>query len=306
MNKENMPQVSFDQVKYADLSKTRYRDDGIAIFTNIWRLPINEIPIKLDMFVLTACVKGKIQVEQNAITFTVHPKEILIGKPNDIISNCMASPDFDGIMVFLSQQFFFEQISESDVWENTFQFQKSPIIKVNEESLKSYILYEEILQKVIKQEQKPFRKEIIGAIVRASLYEMLSNAVTIEQEVPKLKLRLDRAGDSLFKRFIELLAKSQVKSRSVAWYAENLCVTPKYLSTICKQVMGKTATHWINEYVKIDIRHWLKNSNKSIKEIADLLDFPNTSFFGKYCRRHFGMSPVALRIKLREKLDKEP
>jgi AraC-like DNA-binding protein len=68
---------------------------------------------------------------------------------------------------------------------------------------------------------------------------------------------------------------------------------------VCKQVSGKTALDWINEYVLIDVRHWLKNSDKSVKEVADLLDFPNLSFFGKYCRSHLGMSPLKYRKELR-------
>lgn len=88
-------------------------------------------------------------------------------------------------------------------------------------------------------------------------------------------------------------------------YADSLCVTPKYLSTVCKQVTGKTALHWINEYVQVDIRHWLKNSDKTIKEIAGLLEFPNISFFGKYCRAHFGVSPTELRKRLQEQQEEE-
>ena len=85
---------------------------------------------------------------------------------------------------------------------------------------------------------------------------------------------LTKQRDVLFRRFIELLASTRIKQRKVSWYAEKLCISPKYLSTICKQVSGKTAYYWINEYVVIDIRYWLKNTNKTIKEISDILEFP--------------------------------
>ena len=110
---------------------------------------------------------------------------------------------------------------------------------------------------------------------------------------------LTKQRDVLFRRFIELLASTRIKQRKVSWYAEKLCISPKYLSTICKQVSGKTAYCWINEYVVIDIRYWLKNTNKTIKEIADILEFPNISFFGTYCRNHFGISPTEYRKQLR-------
>jgi AraC-like DNA-binding protein len=72
---------------------------------------------------------------------------------------------------------------------------------------------------------------------------------------------------------------------------------------VSKQVSGKTAFEWINEYVQRDIRNWLRNSDKSIKEIYQLLNFPSISFFGKYCRTHLGASPTELRKQLREQGD---
>lgn len=78
-------------------------------------------------------------------------------------------------------------------------------------------------------------------------------------------------------------------------YADRLCITPKYLSAVCKATTGKTASDIINRYVVEDIRRLLKQPGKSIKEIANELDFPNLSFFGKYVKKHLGTSPTQYR-----------
>jgi AraC-like DNA-binding protein len=140
---------------------------------------------------------------------------------------------------------------------------------------------------------------VIASIIQAALYEMLD--ITADGSAIPHGEGLIHQGEVLFKSFIKLLTECKVKPRRVTWYANQLCITPKYLSFVCKQVSGKTALEWINEYVLIDVRHWLKNSDRSIKEIADLLDFPNISFFGKYCRAHLGMSPMKYRRELRGK-----
>ena len=88
-----------------------------------------------------------------------------------------------------------------------------------------------------------------------------------------------------------------VKHRTVEWYATELCITPKYLSSICKKQSGKTANEWITEHVLEDIRYYLKQTDYSIKQICDLLGFPNTSFFGKYVKDHFGMTPMEFRVQ---------
>ena len=88
----------------------------------------------------------------------------------------------------------------------------------------------------------------------------------------------------------------------VTWYAEELHVTPKYLSTTCKNVSGKTANIWINQFVVKDICQLLRYSEMSIKEISEHLNFPNLSFFGKYVKSHLGVSPKEYRQQIRDEV----
>ena len=78
-------------------------------------------------------------------------------------------------------------------------------------------------------------------------------------------------------------------------YADELCITPKYLSVVCKNNSGKTASEWITEHLLEDIRYYLRQTDMSIKEVSHQLGFPNTSFFGKYVKEHFGMTPIQFR-----------
>jgi AraC-like DNA-binding protein len=100
-----------------------------------------------------------------------------------------------------------------------------------------------------------------------------------------------------FQRFLDLLHSVDVKHRTVEWYANELCISPKYLSALCKKQLGKTANEWITEHVLEDIRFYLKQTDYSIKQICDQLGFPNTSFFGKYVKEHFGMTPMQVKKK---------
>ena len=79
------------------------------------------------------------------------------------------------------------------------------------------------------------------------------------------------------------------------WYADKLCVSSKHLSTVCKNKSGKAANEWIREHVLEDIRYNLKQTDLSIKQICDKLGFPDPSFFGKYVKEHFGMTPTQFR-----------
>lgn len=296
MEKEKIVQIGLDQLR-SEAPNIVYQDADVAFHDNLKELPIKGESMKLDIYLIVACIEGKLQVEINTVKYTIGKNHLILCRPNDLVENCMLSPDFEGAVLCLSTRVFLECFSENDLWERAFHFAEDPVIPVSGESLKMYNLYGEMLRTKIKTSQTAFRKEIIISVVRAALYEMLSN---IDNRTT-CGNGLVRQREVLFKRFIELLASSRVKPRSVTWYAASLCITPKHLSTVCKQVSGRTAFDWIHEYVQIDIRHWLKNSNKTIKEVADQLDFPNISFFGKYCRQHFGVSPTELRKRLREK-----
>lgn len=294
-NKDHIRQIDFDSVN--DIAEVDYMDGSIAFHTDIRELPIENGSMRVNMFTIVACISGKLQVELNAVAHTLRQNEILVCRPNDVIDNCMLSPDFDGAVLCLSRRGILEQISESELWEKFFHLAENPIIRVREESLDMFKLYGAMLTEKIKMERTSFYGEIIASIVKAGLYELLSN---VENESVSYGRGLTNQREVLFKRFIDLLSTTRTKPRNLSWYAEKLCITPKYLSTVCKQVSGKTAIGWINEYILVDIRFWLKNTNKTISEIAYLLKFPNISFFGKYCRTHFGVSPTEFRKQLRD------
>ncbi len=77
--------------------------------------------------------------------------------------------------------------------------------------------------------------------------------------------------------------------------ANQLAVTSKYLNVVCKQYSNQTALKWMEHYLLEDVRYYLRNTNLTIKEVSNLLGFPNVSFFASYVKKHFGVSPVNVR-----------
>ena len=99
----------------------------------------------------------------------------------------------------------------------------------------------------------------------------------------------------IFERFYESLVESYQSERSVKYYADQLCLTPKHLSGVVKEVSGKTVGEWIDELVVLEAKALLNSSSMNIQEIADRLNFANQSFFGKYFKHYTGMSPKEYR-----------
>ena len=103
--------------------------------------------------------------------------------------------------------------------------------------------------------------------------------------------------EEYFRQFTELLGEHYKHERSVGFYARQLCITPKYLTTLIKRISGKSVSEWIDNYVILEAKTLLKYSNMSVQEIAYYLNFPNQSFFGSYFKRNAGMSPSQYKAK---------
>ena len=155
-----------------------------------------------------------------------------------------------------------------------------------------YTNYYMVIRQKMADQAHHFRTNLVKALLLAMFYDM-SNVIWRVGQSEDIKTR--KRADSLFTEFIALLEENVRTERRVSWYAEQIGITPKYLSEMVKQVSKRTPNEWIDNYVMLEIRVLLKNTTKSIKEIADAVNFPNQSFLGKFIKEHMGMSPSEFR-----------
>ena len=102
--------------------------------------------------------------------------------------------------------------------------------------------------------------------------------------------------EEIFRKLIRLIILHYKEERTVAFYARELCLTPKYLSSVVKKTTNRTVTEWINETVVLDAKTQLKSSQMTVQQIANYLNFPTPSFFGRFFKKHTGMTPKAYRL----------
>ena len=142
-----------------------------------------------------------------------------------------------------------------------------------------------------------FYHEIARRIIESAIYMIIDvvsrGAMRSRQSDAEPKSR----SEEYFKSFIRCLYENYRTERSVSFYAAQLHITPKYLTTIIKSVSGRSATEWIDEYVILEAKNLLRYSSMSIQEVAYTLNFPNQSFFGKYFKHHTGMSPTQYKMQ---------
>lgn len=101
--------------------------------------------------------------------------------------------------------------------------------------------------------------------------------------------------EELFRHFIQLIHQYIHSEREVIFYAGMLNITPRYLSTITRQVAHKSAKEIIDDHIVVEIKILLQSTSLSIQEISNRLNFPDQSFLGKYFKKHTGLSPIMYR-----------
>ncbi len=251
------------------------------------------------------CIEGTLEIEMNSKVYSLKPNNILLCTPFDKLINLVRSDECHRVqIVCLSERIMIENFNlHNDLWEKSFAVYENPLIEVSKKTLELYECYGKLIMMRSSLPERQYRKEVITTILSALIYEFFYEIhIHSKRKNPnEVRVRVFKQGDILFRRFITLLSKTSIKSRMVGWYANELCVTPKYLSTTCKNISGKTANGWINQYVVRDIEHLLKHSDKSIKEISEYMNFPNLSFFGKYVKAHLGCSPKEYRNRIKNR-----
>ena len=130
---------------------------------------------------------------------------------------------------------------------------------------------------------------LIYSIIHYYNYLKNINEDTLQPETSRAK--------ELFNTFIRLVNINAKHECKLQFYADKMCVTPHYLSSVVKQTSGITAKEWIDRAVVTNAKVMLKYSSRQVAEIAYALDFPNVSFFCKYFKHATGQTPQEYRMK---------
>ena len=270
-----------------------YCDDRIAFIEDFKRAE-QLSPVKLDAFIVVLCLQGKSSIYINGNLYDIGPNDMLICHPDIILEKSTMSMDTVFRSVCLSKSYMQQLTALGDSgnsWDAIMFLEKSPVLPLTDEEVTIFCQYYDLIRSKATGTPRSHQKQLISSLLQAFLYEFRD----LLERFVKVNPSKYSAAERMFREFLDLLSSTYPKQRSVAYYASKLYITPKYLSSICKETSGRTATEIINRYVVKDIQYMLKQADKSIKDICNELEFPNLSFFGRYVRKHLGTSPKQWR-----------
>ncbi len=258
-----------------------------------------EEPLRIEATTFWLCTKGRSRVICSLRTYEVEEGSLLMIPPKSIISTESGGEACEGIALMCDSNYLSMcNINIKKMTSAMMCIVQHPCVKLTGAELARLRSALALLKdRIDDRAASEFHDDLIRSLVETITYlccDLFMAHIAAEQPEPAksgVSVRLDE----YFHRFLHELSQHYLERRSVSFYADRLCISSRYLTTIVRRVSGMSVSEWMNRYIMMEAKYLLKYTEMSIQEIAYKLSFPNQSFFGKYFKQHTGMAPSAFR-----------
>lgn len=286
-------------VKFAELNKgIVIRDSFLDLFlvADIDGQGVNEhtIPMRLDALLIFLVLEGSSEIALDYTPYTIEANRFVIIMPTHTMQVYKMSKDFRGKLLIASKEFLDEcnTGNRNPSMANYMQLRKNPCTVLEPEETALVDNNIELLRLKINNHDHFFYKEMILNAFMGFLLEI--GNLFMKKRGGMMSSTLSRR-EEIFEQFLQLLFKHCKEQHVVSFYAERLCITPQYLSLILKDLSGKSANKWIDEALIVEAKILLRAPQATVQQVADVLHFSDQSTFGKFFKKHMGISPMEYR-----------
>jgi len=283
---DNILLASREQLRGSKEAKDFFLSDNLAI------VPYFNVPFHMDVAAISLITKGSIAGTCNLLPLEIEGPSFTCFFPSQIIEYHKISPDAEVKLITLSTEFA-TTLKGNKSYNAYLYFKEAPVVKLTESELHTLQHFFLLLQDIEKMADEDTKNEIVRDLFHAFFY-IATHLEGYQEQISREKTHKEE----IFEQFYKAVIEYHREARDVAYYADLLCITPRYLGRIIKEVTGKNAADWINEYVILEAKSLLRTRPEySLLDITEYLGFPNQSFFGKLFKRYTGFTPKTYREK---------
>lgn len=267
-----------------------------------------------DVLLILLCQTGRLRIDFQEKVVDMLPNDLLFTTPRDVIGHYMSTPDVNCIIcvtpMHLLKDVVFSCLRTENNWYDKFAYIKhNPLIHLADEQLQLFGAYVQLIY-LHNQVHHTTNNRSLHAIKNAIFYEfmslldncMLHDKTNLPTTGWKMNEQYSARANQLFYQFAKLLSDNYMRRLPVNWYADEMAITPKYLTFICRQAVGKTPSALIDEVTMQEIKSRLLNTSDTVKEIAYTMNYSSASSFCKFFRQQTGMSPLHYRQQHRKQM----
>lgn len=256
-------------------------------------------PVRLNAYAAVYCTRGHFDIDINVTTFRVHQDTMLFYVPGSTMqikeSEIDKLMDSEAVLLVATKDFLKGgQINFNGLFDQSVRLLNNPCITINEEGKRILSDYYTLVSDLYKTNLLGAEEAICS--IGTSLMCLLGNIWNGElSRLQTLKPAPSRT-QMKYEEFLTLVSENFMTEKSVAFYAEKMYMTPKYLTTLVKNVSGKTATDWIDTFLILEAKNLLKYSDLTVKEIGYHLHFRSIPSFHKFFKSQTGLTPNEYRF----------
>ncbi|AMR26425.1 hypothetical protein A0257_04450 [Hymenobacter psoromatis] len=253
------------------------------------QLPLDR-PYRSDFYKIGLCRRGSARLQVNLETYALAPASLVVLSPHGIKQWGFRSADCASLSLFFTKAFVAAGGGLNPDDFAFFERDARPVLTLPPAAAASLAA---LLQTIGQKYAAPhvYREEILRSLLHVLLHETAPLYAAQHRAAPAGRTR----GQLIAAGFKQLVHRHYATERSLAFYADQLCITPKHLAETVQAATGKSAGAWLTEAVLLEARVLLQNPALPIGQIAAALHFADSSTFGRFFRRHTGLTPARYR-----------
>ena len=257
-----------------------------------------QYPFRVDCYLAAYCVEGSVNCSVNLTDYHLTTGTLLLITPGNIL-RISQSDELDRnlrvTLICVSASYISNiGINPSKVLVEAVEVLRDPCIHLSDDEAEMLHKYVNLALDITKTDSQ-FVKESIGGLVSSVFYQFagfLANSKRREDMEKPVRTTRQR---QMLEQFMKLAINDHAREHLVGYYADKMCVTPKYLSKIVKETSGRSVPDWLSELLILDAKNMLRHTDMTIKEISARLYFPSQSFFFRFFKNHTGQTPTQYR-----------
>ena len=238
------------------------------------------------------CLGGKCRFKFNGNEFELHESDLMIVRKGELLDDIQFSEDFAVKVLYVTAPFIELCTPQTNYGvKGQLSLFLNPVMRLDEGQ--RFVCERDFrwIEYRLHQTNHAFYRELLINAVQSAILDFFDFHAAINREST-----ISTQNAILMNRFLEMLENGDFRSnREVSYYADALCVTPKYLSEVTKAVSGYTANYWITRYTSLDIARLLRDKSLTFVQISDMFHFSSPAYFSRYVQRTLGLNPSQYR-----------
>lgn len=238
------------------------------------------------------CIDGSCRYRYNGSEFELRHADLSIIRRRELIEDVRLSSYFRCRVIYARSSFIELCTPQSNYGiKGSMALFLNPLMHLTTEQYEVCLRDYDLLESRVNDTNHLFWRETVINAMQSAILDFFDFHARLYGDS-----EISTQQTSIMTRFIEMLDSGTFREhREVSYYADKLCVTPKYLSEVSKKVSGYAANYWINRYTSLDIARLLRDKTLTFVQISDMLHFSSPAYFSRYVQRTLGLNPTQYR-----------